>query len=117
MRRRRRLSWRLGAVVLTVVVVVILSAGYLGSLVSRQFALDAARDAIHFNSASIRSGIDNPPEGPRKVEASAHTHRRELDCPRKAIADPPGAGSGDSKHSKPGGHAPKTERAYYQHPR
>jgi PAS domain S-box-containing protein len=57
MRRRNRIAWRLSVVVLLVVAAAILGAGFLSSILSRQYALDAARDIIKFNSASIRSGI------------------------------------------------------------
>ena len=58
MQRRHRLAWKLSVPVLIIVTVVILGAGFLGSYLSRSFALDAACDIMRFNSASIRSSID-----------------------------------------------------------
>ena len=58
MRRRNRLAWKLSVVVLAIVSLVILVTSFLGSLFSRQYALDATRNGMQFNSASILSGID-----------------------------------------------------------
>ncbi len=58
MRRRNRLAWKLSVVVLVIVSAVILGTGWLGSFLSQRHALDAARNVMQFNSASIRSGID-----------------------------------------------------------
>ncbi|MFH1842736.1 MAG: ATP-binding protein [bacterium] len=57
MRKRDQLAWRLSAVVLVIVSVVILGNGLLGNLLSQRYALDAARNVMEFNSASISSGI------------------------------------------------------------
>jgi len=58
MQIRNRLAWKLSAVVLVIAFVVILGTVLLSSLLSRQYALEAARGIMQFNSASIRSGID-----------------------------------------------------------
>ena len=58
MRHRNRLAWRLGATVVVIVTVVILLNGLFGSLLSRQYALNASRKAMRFDSASIVSGIE-----------------------------------------------------------
>jgi PAS domain S-box-containing protein len=53
-----RLVWRLSAVALLIVVLVIAGTGEVGSMLSRHFALESARCVLHFNSLSIRSGIE-----------------------------------------------------------
>jgi PAS domain S-box-containing protein len=58
MQRRNRLAWKLSVVVLVIVSVVILGTGFLGNLLSRHFALNAARNVMKFNSTSVRSGVD-----------------------------------------------------------
>lgn len=58
MRKRNSLIWKLSVVVLAVVSLVFLAAGWLGSVLSQQYALDAVKGVMHFNSASIRSGIN-----------------------------------------------------------
>jgi two-component system, sporulation sensor kinase E len=58
MRRRNRLAWKLSVVVLAIVSVVIFGIGYIGKIVSHRFGLEATRSVLQFNSASIRSGIN-----------------------------------------------------------
>ncbi len=58
MRRRHRLAWKLSVVVLIIVSTAILVSGWLGSLLSQRYALDAARSVMQFNSASIRNGLE-----------------------------------------------------------
>ena len=58
MPRRYRLAWKLSAVVLAVVAVVIVGASLLSGHLSRRYALAVTRGVMDFNSASIGSGID-----------------------------------------------------------
>ena len=58
MLRRHRIAWKLSVPVLIIVSAVILGAGFLGSYLSRSYALDSAREFMRFNSTSIRSSID-----------------------------------------------------------
>jgi len=58
MKRRNRLAWKLSVVVLVIVSTVILGAGFLGSLLSRQYTLGAAREIMRFNSSSICNGLE-----------------------------------------------------------
>ena len=58
MRRRNSLIWKLSVVVLAIVSLVILAGGWLGSILSKQYALNAARNVMQFNSLSIKNGIE-----------------------------------------------------------
>ena len=58
MHRFNRLAWKLSAVVLLIVTAVILGTGLIGSLLSRRYALAAARRIMHVSSATLRGGLD-----------------------------------------------------------
>ena len=58
MRRRNRLAWKLSVAVLVIVSAVILATGYVGNYLSRRSTLQAAREIMHFNAASITSGVE-----------------------------------------------------------
>jgi PAS domain S-box-containing protein len=57
-RRRRRLVWKLSVVVMATVALVILATGLVTNFTSRHFAQETARSVMHFNSTSLRKGID-----------------------------------------------------------
>jgi PAS domain S-box-containing protein len=69
MRRRHRLAWKLSVVVLVIVSAAILVTGWLGSILSQRYALDAARGVMQFNSASIRNGLEKLMMSGDKIEA------------------------------------------------
>ncbi|MEJ2721378.1 MAG: ATP-binding protein [bacterium] len=58
MRLRNRLVLKLGATVVAIVAVVILCIGLLGGFYSRQYALNASREVMRFNSVSIVGGME-----------------------------------------------------------
>ncbi|MBU0743347.1 PAS domain S-box protein [bacterium] len=57
MKRRSKLAWRMSAVVVIAVLVILLGTGFLGSYIGRRAANEVAYDVLQFNSTSIRSGI------------------------------------------------------------
>jgi PAS domain S-box-containing protein len=69
MRRRHRLAWKLSAVVLVIVSAAILVTGWLGSVLSQRYALDAARGVMQFNSAAIRDGLEKLMMSNDKIQA------------------------------------------------
>ncbi len=58
MRIRNRLVLKLGATVVVIASIVILCIGLLGGFYSRQYALNASREVMRFNSMSIVSGME-----------------------------------------------------------
>ena len=69
MRRRHRLAWKLSVVVLVIVSAAILVTGWLGSLLSQRYALNAARSVMQFNSAAICNGLEKLMMSGDKIEA------------------------------------------------
>jgi PAS domain S-box-containing protein len=64
---RGRLAWKLSAVTVAMVVLILVASGLVGSFLSRHYAQETARTMLHFSAVSIRSGIrglmmtrDNP---------------------------------------------------------
>ncbi|NIO27750.1 MAG: PAS domain S-box protein [Candidatus Latescibacteria bacterium] len=58
MKKRSRIVWKLSAVVIVIVTVVIILSGYVSNLIRAHYSLESARDVLKFNSESILHGID-----------------------------------------------------------
>ncbi len=57
MARRIRIVWKLSAIIIVIVSVIVVITGYVGNLICAHYSLESARAVLRFNSESIIKGI------------------------------------------------------------